>query len=119
MMPRATNGSATGSATESATESATGSAGKPGRGPTKGRIGRRSRLQGGRGRGTLETEKPPLLGLIQRQGQVGLQMLPHVQQETIPPIVEAAVAKSTLLDTDEYACDGRLTTWGDHHKTVC
>jgi hypothetical protein len=34
----------------------------------KGREGRRNRLKGGCGRGTLEKEKPPIFGLIERGG---------------------------------------------------
>ena len=33
----------------------------------KGREGRRNRLKGGRGRGTLEKEKPPIFGMIERE----------------------------------------------------
>ncbi len=36
----------------------------------KGREGRRRRLKGARGRGTLEKEKPPVFGMIQRSGEV-------------------------------------------------
>ena len=43
----------------------------------KGRKGRRNRLKGARGRGTLEKEKPPICGMIQRCGQVVIQMLPQ------------------------------------------
>jgi hypothetical protein len=35
-----------------------------------GRVGRRRRLKGERGRGTLAKEKPPILGMIQRTGEV-------------------------------------------------
>jgi hypothetical protein len=42
----------------------------------KGRDGRRNRLKGGRG--TLEKEKPPIFGMIERGGQVVIRML--VQQ---------------------------------------
>lgn len=48
-----------------------------------------------------------------------LQMLPNVQQETIKPIIETVVAKSTLIYTDEYDIYARLTAWGYQHKTVC
>ena len=37
---------------------------------TKGRQGRRRRLKGKAGRGTLEKERPPVFGMIQRGGQV-------------------------------------------------
>ena len=39
------------------------------------RKGRRNRLKGARGRGTPEKEKPPVMGMIQRGGEVVIQML--------------------------------------------
>ncbi len=47
----------------------------------------RSRWKGNGGRGTLEKDKPPVLGLIQRGGQVVLHMLANVQQATIKPVI--------------------------------
>src|SRR5215210_3380535 len=88
-------------------------------GGQKGRLGRRHRLAGAPGRGTLAKDKPPVLGLIQRGGQVVLRMLPNVQQKTIQPIIEAAVAKGTRIHTDEYDIYARLPAWGYRHKTVC
>jgi transposase-like protein len=46
-------------------------------------------------------------------------MLANVQQTTIRPVVEAAVAKGTLVHTDEYDVYARLEEWGYQHKTVC
>jgi hypothetical protein len=43
-----------------------------------GRKGRRRKLRGKRGRGTLADEKPPILGLLHRTGEVIIQMLPNV-----------------------------------------
>ncbi len=71
------------------------------------------------GRGTQEKDKPPILGLIQRGGQVVLQMLPNVQQATIKPVIQDAVAPNALVHTDEYDIYARLPTWGYRHKTVC
>ena len=85
----------------------------------KGRFGRRRRLAGAPGRGTREKDKPPILGLIQRGGQVVLHMLANVQQTTIQPIIEATVAKGALVHTDEYGVYARLPAWGYRHKTVC
>ena len=67
----------------------------------------------------LAKDKPPILGLIQRGGQVVLHMLANVQQTTIKPIIEGAVAKGTLVHTDEYSIYARLPAWGYQHKTVC
>jgi transposase len=76
-------------------------------------------LAGAPGRGTLEKDKPPILGLIQRGGQVVMQMLANVQQKTIQPIITAAVAAGALIHTDEYDIYARLEEWGYQHKTVC
>jgi transposase-like protein len=63
----------------------------------KGREGRRNRLKGGRGRGTLEKEKPPIFGMIERGGQVVIRMLANVQQATIHPIIEKPKARTSIL----------------------
>ena len=57
--------------------------------------------------------------MIQRGGQVVLQMLANVQQRTIQPIIGATVAQGTLVYTDEYDIYARLETWGYGHKAVC
>jgi len=67
----------------------------------------------------LAKDKPPILGLIQRGGQVVLRMLANVQQATIKPIITAAVAPGALVHTDEYSIYARLPAWGCGHKTVC
>ena len=84
----------------------------------KGRDGRRNRLKGARGRGTLEKEKPPIFGMIQRCGLVVIQMLANVQQVTIEPLIKATVRPGTLIYTDEYAIYNRLEEWGYDHKSV-
>jgi transposase-like protein len=71
------------------------------------------------GRGTSEKDKPSILGLIQRGGQVVLRMLANVQQRTIEPVITGAVAQGTLVHTDEYGIYARLEDWGYQHQTVC
>ena len=46
--------------------------------------------------------------MIQRGGQVVLRMLANVQQATIKPVIEATVAKGSLIYTDEYNVYARL-----------
>jgi transposase-like protein len=96
-----------------------GHKGNPAAVAKKSRPGRRRRLKGAPGRGTLETEKPPVLGLIQRGGDIVLQMLDNVRQTTIQPIIEATITAGALIHTDEYAIYARLRAWGYRHKTVC
>ena len=67
----------------------------------------------------MEKDKPPILGLIQRGGQVVLRLLPNVQQTTIKPVIAASVVPGTLIHTDEYDIYARLPAWGYPHKTVC
>ena len=86
---------------------------------TKRRRGRRRRLKGARGRGTLEKEKPPVFGMVARGGPVVIRMLENVQQKTIQPLIETFIAPGTLVHTDEYDIYSRLTAWGYEHKTVC
>src|SRR5215213_11849095 len=93
--------------------------GPAGGGRPKGRLGRRRRLAAAPGRGTLETDKPPVLDLIRRGGQVVLHMLANLRQTTIQPVIKAAVAKGTLVSTDECGSHARLPAWGYRHKSVC
>ena len=67
----------------------------------KGRQGRRRRLQGKCGRGTLEKERPPVFGMIQRGGHVVINLLANVKPKTIEPFIYA-----------------RLSTWGYDHQRV-
>ncbi len=83
-----------------------------------GREGRRRRLKGKRGRGTLADEKPPILGLLQRTGEVVIRMLPNVQQVTIQPLMTQLIQAGSRLYTDEYDIYTRLAEWGYQHNTV-
>jgi transposase-like protein len=83
-----------------------------------GRLPRRRRLKGSRGRGTLAKDKPPIFGMIQRTGAVVIQMLENVKQITIKPLITQHIAENTLIYTDEYNIYNRLTEWGYSHKTV-
>lgn len=56
--------------------------------------------------------------MIQRNGEVRIQMLANVQQETIRPIICSTIAARTLIFTDEYNIYSRLEQWGFEHKTV-
>ena len=70
------------------------------------------------GRGTLEKEKPPIFGMVERGGAVILHLLANVRQATIKPLILGSVALGSLINTDEYAIYGRLPEWGFGHKTV-
>src|SRR5512135_340701 len=85
----------------------------------KGRAGRRRRLKGAPGRGTLEKEKPPIFGMIQRTGEGVIRMLADVQQKTIGPLIRKTIAPGTVVYTDEYGIYARLSECGYTHHTVC
>jgi len=85
----------------------------------KRRRGRRNRLKTARGRGTLAKEKPPIVGIIERSGQVVIRMLENVKQVTIEPLIKATILPGTKVFTDEYDIYARLPQWGYGHSTVC
>lgn len=76
-------------------------------------------MKGERGRGTLAKEKPPILGMIERGGQLVIKMLPDVRQQTIEPILTDTISSGTTVMTDEYDIYHRLPEWGYRHQTVC
>lgn len=95
-----------------------GHKGQPSEVRKRDRQGRRRRLKGKRGRGTADSDKPPIFGMVQRGGQLVIRMLDNVKQKTIKPIIEATIAKDTMVYTDEYNIYARLAQWGYQHKTV-
>ena len=56
--------------------------------------------------------------MIQRGGEVCIQMLENVQQQTIEPLIKKAIAPGTLIYTDEYNIYGQLEAWGYAHAVV-
>src|SRR5207244_2182403 len=78
---------------------------------SKGRKGRQRRLKGKAGRGTLEKERPPVFGMIQRGGQVVINLMANVKQKTIEPFMKDTIVPGTLVYTDEYSI------YRNHRKT--
>jgi hypothetical protein len=74
----------------------------------QGRTPRRRRLQGAPGRGTLEKDKPPIFGMIERGGEVRIVMLENVQQQTLRPLLQETIEPGTVVNTDEYVIDDAL-----------
>jgi transposase-like protein len=85
---------------------------------SKGRPGRRRRRKGKAGRGTLEKERPPVFGMMQRGGQVAINLLANIKQKTIESFIKATIIPGTLVYTDAYSIDARLQSWGYAHKSV-
>lgn len=95
-----------------------GHKGNPDAVDASGREPRRRRLKGSPGRGTLDKDKPPILGMIQRNGCILVRMLPNVKRETIEPIIRSNVVVGSMVCTDEYVIYDQLPEWGYEHKTV-
>jgi transposase-like protein len=56
--------------------------------------------------------------MMQRGGQVVLNLLANVKQKTIEPLIKATIRPGTLVYSDEYSIYVRLPTWGYSHKHV-
>ena len=54
------------------------------------------RLKGARGRGTAQNDKVPIVGIIQRNGNLIIEMFPNVQQVTIKPFLLKILRKIRL-----------------------
>lgn len=73
-----------------------------------------------RGRGTYDTDKVPILGLVQRGGDVHFSVVRNVQTKTIKPIMEKLIASNTTIYTDEYNIYNFLDQTSDYkHISVC
>ena len=66
----------------------------------------------------MEKERPPVFGMIERGGQVVINLLDNVKQKTIEPLVKDTINPGTLVYTDEYSIYARLKKWGYEHKHV-
>ena len=66
----------------------------------------------------MEKERPPVFGMMQRGGQVVLNLLANVQQKTIKPFIKDTIVAGALVYTDEDSIYARLQSWGYNHKSV-
>ena len=71
-----------------------------------------------RGRGTWDSDRLPVFGLICRGGEVRLFVLRNVQTETIRPIVEQMVQRGAHVYTDGYCIYHFLSRQGYRHQSV-
>src|SRR4029450_13584570 len=56
--------------------------------------------------------------MMQRGGQVVINLLANVQQKTIEPFIKDTILAGTRVYTDEYSIYARLQSWGYDHKSV-
>jgi transposase-like protein len=71
-----------------------------------------------RGRGTWDSDRLPVFGLLCRHGQVRLFVLKNVQTNTIRPIVHQMVRRGAKVYTDSYSIYHFLSREGYCHQTV-
>lgn len=70
------------------------------------------------GRGTWQTDKTPIIGLVDRQGHAYLIPCANVQTPTIQPFVEHLVDHGATVYTDQYNIYNFLRRLGYTHETV-
>ena len=72
------------------------------------------------GLGTMENDRPPILGVVGRTtGQIRLTVCDNTQQVTIQPQVESDTETTTTLYTDESSAYNHIAATGRGHATVC
>lgn len=71
-----------------------------------------------RGRGTWDSDRLPVFGLLCRDGQVRLFVLRNVQTDTIRPIVQQMVQRGARVYTDSYSIYHFLSREGYRHQVV-
>ena len=59
-------------------------------------------------------DKVPILGIIERNGNLITQVIPNTQQQTIEPIIKANVKEGSDVYTDEWFAYQDLHKWFDH-----
>lgn len=80
----------------------------------------RHRANKQRGKGTMENDRPPILGVVGREsGQIRLTVCENTQQVTIQPKVECATQDDTNVYTDECSAYNHLCETGRSHAKVC
>jgi transposase-like protein len=71
-----------------------------------------------RGRGTWDSDKVPVFGLLRRNGEIRLFVLQNVRTQTIRPIVKQMVRQGARVYTDSYCIYHFLNGEGYQHATV-
>jgi transposase-like protein len=70
------------------------------------------------GRGVWESDKVPILGLVDRQGHIYLVPCANVQSDTIQPLIDYLTDQGATIYTDEYNIYNFLRRVGYQHQTV-
>jgi transposase-like protein len=93
--------------------------GRPADNPTA--LNRPARCRGkkkGPGRGSAQKDSPVIEGMVSRQGEVVVEVLPDVKEQTLRPVFEKRVEKGSAVYTDSASCYSFLEEAGYKHETV-
>ncbi len=79
----------------------------------------RSRANKRRGRGTMATDRPPIVGLVGREtNQARLEVCPDAKQKTVMPLVEEGTKPEATIYSDEAHTYQPLADTNRQHHTV-
>lgn len=82
------------------------------------RPARRRGKKRGPGRGSAQKDSPVIEGMANRQGEVVVEVLPDVKEETLRPAFEKRVEKGSTIYSDTASCYSFLGRAGYKHETV-
>jgi transposase-like protein len=72
------------------------------------------------GRGTMDNDRPPILGVVGRStGKIRLTVCEDTRQDTIEPQIESDTQPTTTLNTDECSAYNHIAMTGRGHARVC
>ena len=73
-----------------------------------------------RGHGTWDNDRPPVCGVVGREGgQVRLTVAGHSDRKTLEAVVGGVTGPGTTVNTDEWSGYNGLAAMGRGHVTVC
>jgi transposase len=80
----------------------------------------RQRANEVRGHGTMDNDRPPVLGVVGREtDRIRLEVVEHSDQETLDKFVVDMTKPGAMVNTDEWAGDNRLPELGRGRAAVC
>jgi len=74
------------------------------------------KARGKRGRGA--DKKTAVVGVVERQGKVAVEVAPNVKRSTIVPFITSKVSRNAILYTDEFPSYDHFTRIGFNHKRI-
>jgi transposase-like protein len=84
------------------------------------RIRPRRRANKVRGHGTMDNDRPPVIGVVGREtGEVRLEVKEHADQETLETFVVDQTQAGTTVNTDEWSGYNQLPKKGRGRAAVC